>query len=533
MTDNNLYSYHVFLFPFQWEYTGEKYKGKPLEIKNNLIDFERMLEESNWKYKPFSIDNRLKYNEFNYFFDFVNDIMYDTGKRKQKNDNERFIAHYEYNIRPDSEYYIINLRDRQYKLHIDSILLHLYNTGVGVLSFHLNNRLMGQKEPEDILKINQYGRRLYPPFFAIEPDLTGNPNIHQPESFKQGLKDSFDIEISNGLTITPFETDGFESYSSQINFDDGTFLLPGFIKNLFFAIPVTTSISSFKRSENQIFLSPVLDDRMFVVCWYGNDTLAESLKKDYYKNTWWYAFTFVDSSSAGITCQSEHLKRQLLKAHTYTRWLNNNTFFGISRYSFVCLTSSIETLKKQYAVFVVNHMQTLYFKLAELCLVQRSCILKFSDEVSKISGLNEEKDKNLSIMVSSLYKQYIRFVNKIYFREITAQEQGIELYDMLQEKMKLKDQVKDLDGEIEELHNYVTLKEQRNESRLITRLTRLSAIFLPASLFAGIFGMNTFSVKINGQTHLQLPWPFWISITIIVLSSITVWRIFISRNLKH
>jgi len=41
----------------------------------------------------------------------------------------------------------------------------------------------------------------------------------------------------------------------------------------------------------------------------------------------------------------------------------------------------------------------------------------------------------MSKKVSDLYLAYIRFVNKIYFREVTAYEQGIELYDMLRHKI--------------------------------------------------------------------------------------------------
>jgi len=539
---NQLYSYHVFLFPFQWKYTGLYFGDKTLEERTNLDFFIKSLKNSHWKNEPFTIDSRLKYNEANYFYDFVRDILYETNESQHENQKDSFIAHYHYDIPSDTLYYSINLQGKNYHLLIDSIILHLYNTGIGVLSFHLNNRNSEQKEPDDILKINQYGRRIYPPFFGLDNGIIGTSDQFLPGSFAEGLELSRGKEIGYGITISPFETDGYLEYTAKPNFDDGVFIMPSFFKELFKGIPVTTSLNADNQAKKQIQIAPVMDDRMFVLCWYGNDEIIKRLKantnergKDngkttYYSDDWLYQYIFIDGGFK--TCQNDDLTKQLITKHTNTRWLNLGTIYGTSRYSFVCLTSSLETLKNYNAAYLLNHMQTMYYKIVELCLVQRACILRFSDEVTAISGLIEKNDKKLTSNVSSLYKQYIRFVNKIYFREVTAQEQGIELYDLLQEKMKLKDQVKDLDDEIEELHNYVSLKEQREESRLITKLTMLSAIFLPASFFAGFFGMNTFSVSESGDNKLHLHWTFWVGLAIIIIGSLVVWTIFLRRKNK-
>lgn len=46
--------------------------------------------------------------------------------------------------------------------------INLYATGVGFLSFYLKNEDCTQNSPEDILAINQYGRRIMPPFSMIQ-----------------------------------------------------------------------------------------------------------------------------------------------------------------------------------------------------------------------------------------------------------------------------------------------------------------------------------------------------------------------------
>lgn len=539
---DELYSYHVFLFPFQWENCGKGFAEALLEDKCSLGPFTGSLPLSVWKRTGFDVNSRLKYNEANYFYDFVRDILYDRrapASCSQPGDEDAFLAHFEYNLAPDTQHYIIKPPDKEYRLLIDSIILHLYSTGVGVLSFHLNNRNSEQKEPEDILRINQYGRRLYPPYFGIPGDMIGTAGQFLPGGFMEGLEMVKNSELSQEIGITGEASEDFMKYAASGNFGRGIFNLPAFISRLFRGVPLTTETCD-HMDGLKIKISPVMDDRMFVVCWYGNDHLTNELESQWKKNIidtnvinedlpdrldWFYKYLFVDAYSR--TCRNTLMAKDLLRKHTNDRWLDYGAFFGVSRYSFVCLTPELTTLRKNDAAFLVNHMQTMYYKLVELCLVQRACILKFSDEVTDISGLIRVNEKKLPDKVGSLYKQYIRFVNKIYFREVTAQEQGIELYDLLQKHMKLNEQVKDLDAEISELHGYVNLKEQRNESRIITRLTRLSAIFLPAALVAGIFGMNVFD---KSSLYLAVRWPFWISMFSIVMSSLIVWIVFIPRS---
>jgi cellobiose phosphorylase len=84
-----------------------------------------------------------------------------------------------------------------------------------------------------------------------------------------------------------------------------------------------------------------------------------------------------------ITCQNIEMKKDLIKKHTYTRWSDYGTFFGVNRYSFVCLTGSLEHLKKPWinAAFLVNHMQTMYYNMSEICIVQSASLLLLSDEL--------------------------------------------------------------------------------------------------------------------------------------------------------
>lgn len=92
--------------------------------------------------------------------------------------------------------------------------------------------------------------------------------------------------------------------------------------------------------------------------------------------------------------------------------------------------------------------------------------------------------------VSSLYQDYIVFINRFYFKEVTAQDQGIELYDMLQKNLRLESMVRDLDGDIQELHQYVSMVEDKARNTKADQLNVIVAVLGVAALVTGFWGMN-------------------------------------------
>lgn len=536
---SELYSYHVFMFPFQWQFVGKEMKNKTLEERTCLSEFVNLFSDLNWKRHPYNTSTVLNYNEYNYFYGMVREILFDEGKQDL---DKSIIANLFYNIEPDAHTFNIrvskyNAEPKEYILHIDSILLHLYATGVGVLSFHLNNRLENQNDPGSILDINQAGRRLYPPFFGIDFGLIGTQEQFDCKDFSYGL----DIVNTNELprsvsVISDLHNEDFRAYRNHHHFEANPFQIPQHLAFLFEGVPITVDKLDFKSITKKVFLTPLLDDRMYVVCWYGNDEISKDLKEKHIHadgtttlafetNEWWYKYMFNDQTWA--TCQNEEMRHELTKKHTYERWSDYGTFYGINRYSFVCLTGTLESLKRNGAAFIVNHIQTMYYKMAELCLVQRATLLRFSDEVAGISSMDEKKKLTIVERVSNLYKQYLRFVNRIYFREVTAQEQGIEMYQMMQDCMKIESNVKELDREIQELHNYVSLKQEQVQNRNIALLTIIGAIFILPSFIASYFGMNIFPqptfMKINQA---------WIFIIPVIISPL-VYLFFVSDKRRR
>jgi hypothetical protein len=475
-SSSSLVSFHAFLFPFEWKFQQEG-PHITFEQKTDLAKLITLMGNNGhkWQRRGSWLDylSVIQYNEANFFYDFVRPAMYDTRK------DDSLLAHYYYRL-PDPEHseYIIEIKGgKTYRLEIDDIVVSFYDNGVGVLAFHLYNKREDQAGPEDIQLINQYGRRLYPPFLSADYDKIGTQEFFEHDDWEAGLADvkkrvlARSIRIESGGVEDVFEE--FSDWAKAPDFEHE----PGLVRDLF--------PPGFLK---EIRLTPVIDDRMFVICWYGNDALSARIreKRQLRKDDWWYRFIFVDGDE--MACQNPEMTKKLIEDHTNTRWTGYGTFYGVSRYSMVCLTQTMKT--EPFARVICAHMQTMYYKIALLCLVQRAGVIRFSDEVTSISQL-PEKDPHISKKVSSLYKQYLRFINKIYFREVTPQEQGIELYDLLHQHMRLDAQTKELEVEVRELNQYTTILEAERRNKKLDLLTYLGALLLGPSFIASFLGINS------------------------------------------
>lgn len=492
------YSYHIFYFPFRWSLPSDA--GKP---------FAQQVELSHLPVSPYSLWERVQlddshpytstvgkeldeakelFGERQYYFDFVHPVLYDI-----KGVEAPLIHHYERREpKGRTVHYHIQVKDKTYLLTVEAINLNLYSTGVGILSFYLANNEESQQEETAIRDINQFGRRIMPPHSGeFAPDN------------RSMIATSIHISGLNGDASR--YRDDFD-YQEQAREDErglSTIWKPArFIQNLIAdLIP-------------ELEATPVIDDRMLVNCWYGNDKLSAQVKEggkneqdDFVKGDFWYKYVFVDNGT-DETCQNDEMKQALLKTSTYFRWQKWGTLYGVSRYSFVALTD-----RQWFATNVLAmHMRTIYSRMFELIIIQRASMLRFSGEVTKVSALSGKATKEVATRIGSLYKEYIRFVNQIYFRNVTVQDQGIELYNMLMEQFASGEQIKELDEEIGELYQYITLlvDQKRNENG--EKLNLLAAAFLPATALAGLFGMNRFC-------ELEAQGDFWGHIAFILIVS--------------
>lgn len=505
----NISSYHIFYFPFKWDMPE-----KCADLFSAQVNIESIITQ------PYSLWNRVQidddeiknsitkselieqeelFGERQYFHEFVHPVLYDIKGMKNP-----IIHHYERREPKEKKVeYHIETGDKTYVLKVDAINLNVYSTGVGILSFYLANEREEQWSESCIRDINQFGRRIMPPhcgeFNADKRSMLARSiSICGLQGDKERYTDCFDYCSANS-----------ENKRGLKDIWKPAYFIENLIADLFVNLKVT----------------PVIDDRMLVNCWYGNVKLSKEVKEagkdidaSFLSGNFWYKYVFIDDGTDD-TCQNEEMKKKLLKESTYFRWQRYGTLYGVSRYSLVVLTDDNDWCRMGIAM----HMRTIYSRMFELIIIQRASMLRFSSEITKVSALVGGNNKQMAARIGSLYKEYIRFVNQIYFRNVTVQDQGIELYDMLLKQFYSNEQIKDLDGEIEELHQYITLliDQKRNENG--EWLNWIAAILLPATLIAGILGMNKFE-ELEGRID------FWGHLLFILIISVIVYHIIKKRR---
>lgn len=506
------YSYHVFYFPFKWELPGEdkKFFSEQIDLKhiplNEYALWDRVQYDPLEKYIPVvgedTKDREELFGELQYYFDFVHPVLYDI-----KGAENPIIYHYERREpKIGNVEYRIAVGNKEYVLKVDAINLNLYATGVGILSFFLMNNEESQKSELDVRNINQFGRRIMPPH-------SGEFSAANRSMLSKSIK----IE---GLHGDPSKyMDGF-NYKIHTAGQNSEFGLSDVWK------PAVFIDNLIKDLSPDMKVTPVIDDRMLVNCWYGNDELSKQVKDmtgnlkdgEFVMGNFWYKYVFVDDGDDD-TCQNKEMKKKLLEESTYYRWQNQGTLYGVSRYSMVALTDTSWFASNILAM----HMRTIYSRMFELIIIQRASMLRFSGEVTKVSCLSRRTDRHLAERIGSLYQEYIRFINQIYFQHVTVQDQGIEMYDMLMKQFVSGEKIKELDDEIGELHQYITLLIDKKRNENGEWLNWLAAAFLPATLLTGVFGMNP-------STNLECRADFWGHVVFIILVSVLIYILIRKRR---
>ena len=487
-----VYSYHVFYFPFKWDFkdTGNKL----FTDRYDVAGLKEAPKQKVWrrtrirKGVPQRDVMAMKeaselFGEKQYFFEFVHPVLYDSMDEKNN-----ILRHYE-RLEPEARdvKYEIEVKDKKYELKVESINLNIYSTGIGVLTLYLANKKESQKSEADVRNINQYGRRVMP------------PNAGEFNDWQRS-------QLAKSISIRGLQSDAQDRYKDDFRYCyiqdekrkgvDDTWTVSSMILNLIHDIFPDMDVV------------PVVDDRMLVNCWYGNKELSQKIAEyDSFKNSW-YKFVFLDEGNCP-SCQDKEMRDRLLSESTYTRWKDYGTLYGVSRYSLVALTD-----ESGFSTSVIAmHMRTIYARLFELMIVQRASLLRFSGEVTKLCrAINLKKDlKEIEEPIKSLYLGYIRFINQIYFRSVTTQDQGIELYEMISRQFDTERQIKALDGEIDELNRYIDLRIDSRRNKNGEWLNMLAAFFLPGSLVAGLLGMN--------KWHDVIPDFWWYFGVVVVLSA--------------
>lgn len=475
--NTEVYSYHTFLFPFLYienkKSSFSSFFDKNERWENTNLSFDSSGEFNKNKKIKDEKDKILDYALYQYFnfptrkviFGEDNDIV-KNYLLFDKNKTEKF-----------SGKYIIEKDNEKFELSLYSIKLKIFNTGVGVLIFELEN--YNYKNVESVEKINEYGRRVAVPFivnandkncFLCADKITIKSNSEELAVAK--IKEDFETIKSNDMIYTK----GTYHYISDVVKE---------ILNIGAEEKDFNFGESIKKADKKKFdIIPVIDDRMFVACIIRDAGFVAEIKgnsgydykSDFEKAKELYALSFIDVVDS--SCQNKYMIKDLLNKHIYDRWIEYGTIHAITHHSLICVTGDDDFLKDT----VINPFLTQYIEMAIISIVQRASMIKFSKQASEISTKYKKSKNKIIKKIISLQEDYTAFKNQLLLFELTPQEQGIEIYEMLKDSLYISRESDGIESQIQNLYEVANVRQQYNFNKIALIISLVAALLTVLSL---------------------------------------------------
>ena len=437
-------------------------------LKHKQTDHE--WENAGWKRKNLSV---LKFHETGHdreqsireLFMMKQYFSYSAGKIFLDGENP-FCKVYEYSELNNKTWFYNIKKDEKYDymLPIISIEMHLYDQGVGILFIQMDNQ--EYKAIEDIKRINDYGRRT---MLAFLPDREGG-FITCADELNIICKDHGEEQ---SLYHADFRKQAAESYQSVE-------ALKNLAEPVGFLYCILNGSLGRDRGDTSLKAWPVIDDRMFTMSIVRDNELSEKLKEpewDEELKKQLYSLIYIDPDSP--SCQDSTLLEDLLKHAVYPRWREAGTLYGVTAYSMLCITSESEEIEAS----VIRPFLVEYLYFVSLVLAQWMEINAFAEKLADQSGVKTWISRDRKFI--HIQEEYIRVKNKLLISEISNQEQGIEIYHLLQKALMIEAQKSNLDEQLNSLYEMINVKKGN-------WLQYIAIVLAVAALFSGWEGIKKF-----------------------------------------
>lgn len=565
---DSIYSYHTYIFPFRIVDRSSKRKApnQDFSIYNTREILESKIKISNHGWQKCENYNsksditkekvrketgrgndiyQLRYNEAQYFNDApLRAIFGFSDDDSSTDDTKRVVTNYVFKHDLIHEKAILTIQintyqgPKEYRLVLNDIKLKLFNTDIAMMIFECENH--DYENIEDIKLINEYVRRICAPNLSV----ASNPCAYYWEiSFNE-----------NGQVVKLFddcyqelfcedENNRFQNFSTTKIFDPIKDLLiypkgseEGFI--------LSSSISKLNDNNKHLFLiEPVIDDRMFVCSFIINDDIMKASTTKYveidgkyidekeamnlekeektifsnYKYGYQarydvakelYSILYIDPGDS--SCQSMNDIQTLLERDLYTRWIDYNTIYAITHHSFVALST------KTCPDHLINSFLTLYVDMTILALIQRTTIIVYQNYASLLTkGIERDGEtikQNKINTLLNLHEKYIGFQNQLLFFEVSPEEQGMELYQMLVSSLYINEEKEALANQFQSLYD-VSNANQDSMFNMVAGIVAAIAL---------IFALTTFIYDSFDPSSLCRYILFSISFVVIILLFICI-----------
>ena len=439
------YSYHTFLLPFEIEgKNSEKLNSEKIvtDVLNKIYWIEISDKgDKNASFKAVILKNNeiereketlqaIAYNQEQYFHENVKKAIHNYG-------GNNIVREFIFNFQNDNvDKLLINIvkenKDEdekkttyiRYTLNVSNIRLKVFNTGVCILILELNNSR--HRNFESIKEINSLGRQISLPYIA---------------------EDSSKIACAKDITWEFLYNDN-NTYSFKEKNED-FWKNPEGRENVYM-LDLLDNMMIDKTKIEKYQIKPSIDDRMFTCCLIRDKDLSNTYKMDYINeevnqtrkfkelSKSLYEYIYIDKEG-DCSASTENFRKEILNNSIYHRWIEAGTIYGVSHTSFVAITS-----ESDYSETIITRpFLTQYVEIAILVLAQRASILKFQ---KKIRGNLKNKE------IQKIQSDYINYRNQLHFFEVSSQEQGIELYELIRKQLYIEREMEELEKNLKVLY---------------------------------------------------------------------------------
>lgn len=517
--DNHFFT--IFIFPFKYFNHGEKEPVSPCKMANHFVASGG---GNVWEEKPFTVSDALEYNEWHYFYPYVRSMLFKENQKEKE--GIRYLRRKDYNEATKAEllvqFYGSDQKIRSVKTDVNSVDLHLFDNQIGLLSIttECGNTDYGM---EDFLRYNDTARRVYPPFLGEAEN--------KAESIGKTSAPKENNILPYSVTLLAPGKAPVEERFPDLQLPDKKLYLSRVVRDLL--SPIMFNDGTEIPKEEYAYDS-FTDDRMFIVSYYRNDVLGSGLSKyccgqySYENSNEWYSMIFVEGNPKDVTIKNDPMKRELLHKHSYARWADKGTLYGMSRYSLVFVGRN--GWFEQNMLY--THMKSMYYQMALIILFQRAMLVKFSEEIKNLTKYftSGQSDREFRAKADQLHGNFIKFTNEYWYTEVTPQEQGIEMYrqwmdlvghDYLYAKVK---------GEISELATHVRTMIEHESNQNIELITKmglpLSVVIAVMTVWLAIYGERHVPDLLPYIVHLRIdPWQVILSVIFAISGAISLFQL--------
>lgn len=471
MNEVRPYSYHTFLLPFEIEKENGEMLGSAEIVEEEVLNTECWKEVSGGELSIFDAvilredeirENKLetvraiKYNQEQYFHENVKKAIHNHCR-------SNIVREFVFKFVDENQKRFITLKyldeeaEKAYILCVSNIRLKVFNTGICILIIELHNN--DYREFKSVKEINSLGRQISLPYIAKESaDIACAQEVN------------WDFLYLDNKTYSFKEKN--ENFWKDLNNKEKRYLLD-FLENMIID----------KKAKSSYRIRPSLDDRMFTCCLIQDNSLSYRYGIDYNDNTeagierynrvskGLYEYIYIDKEG-GCSAATDSFRKEILNNSIYHRWTESGSIYGVSHTSLVAITGEGEFLE----TLITRPFLTQYVEIAILTLVQRASILRFQKQIQ--GDMNNKK-------IQKLQSEYIDYRNQLHFFEVSSQEQGIELYELIRKQLYIEKEMGALEKNLEILYekNNVDNGNRFNQFGVLIGIIAILSIVLDLTNF--------------------------------------------------